>query len=230
MADVKGWVYTLKITLVHSKPAIWRRIEVPGAILLGELHRLIQGVMGWDEAHLHQFIFGEGKRPGKEEFRRWEKKGGDNVDALWGQRRYADPLFELEYALDEWGVTLAEVAPEVKTKFTYEYDFGDGWGHQIVVEEIGEKQKGADYPRCTGGARRCPMEDSGSIFGWYDKLAIIQDAEHEEYELMREWMGLRPGDAFDAAEFDVGEANARMVKMAKDCDRKRKKWVRDNRA
>jgi hypothetical protein len=183
--------------------------------------------MNWEEAHLHQFVFGEGKRPGRKEIRQWEKEDGENVDALWGQRRYSDPLFELEYAMDEWDTTLADAAPNEKDRFTYEYDFGDGWSHEIVVEKIGEKQKGADYPRCTGGAMRGPMEDSGSIFGWYDKLEIIEDADHEEFEHIRSWMRLEPGDQFDASWFDVGEANARMVKMMKDCDRKRKKWLRD---
>lgn len=85
-------VYTLKITLAGIRPAIWRRVEVLGSTLLGDLHRVIQGVMDWEESHLHQFIFGEPKRPGKAEIRKWEASGSDNVNALWGQRAFSDPL------------------------------------------------------------------------------------------------------------------------------------------
>src|SRR6516164_4880429 len=49
-------VYELKITLRGSKPAIWRRVQVPGSINLNRLDDVFQVVMGWTDSHLHQFV------------------------------------------------------------------------------------------------------------------------------------------------------------------------------
>jgi len=45
----------------------------------------------------------------------------------------------------------------------YEYDFGDGWNHQILLKEIVPRDREAKYPICAGGERACPPEDCGGI-------------------------------------------------------------------
>jgi Plasmid pRiA4b ORF-3-like protein len=50
-------LYELKVTLRGSKPAIWRRLQVPGSIKLNRLHQVLQVAMGWTDSHLHQFSF-----------------------------------------------------------------------------------------------------------------------------------------------------------------------------
>ena len=53
-------IYTLKIVLRGISPMIWRRIRVPGATSLADLHYVIQTIYGWDDEHLHQFhIYGK---------------------------------------------------------------------------------------------------------------------------------------------------------------------------
>ncbi|HVX83476.1 MAG TPA: hypothetical protein VH253_01540 [Phycisphaerae bacterium] len=191
-------VYRLKVTLKSITPAIWRRVEVPASATLGDLHDVIQAAMGWENAHLHEFVFG---KPGKG----WPTH----------ERRYSDPDMELEEAEDERNVTLAEAAPAVKTKFLYVYDFGDDWRHEVLVERIEEAQPGVEYPRCTGGARRAPVEDSGGPRGWMDKVALINEPaaggeEPSRREELREWMGLKPGERVDTEAFDLEEVNADM--------------------
>jgi hypothetical protein len=51
-------IYQLKVTLKHSKPPIWRRIQVRADITLYKLHQILQIAMGWTNSHLHQFIVG----------------------------------------------------------------------------------------------------------------------------------------------------------------------------
>ena len=49
-------VYQIKVTLKGSRPPIWRRIQVISDTTLAQLHRLLQCVMGWEDAHLSQFV------------------------------------------------------------------------------------------------------------------------------------------------------------------------------
>ena len=48
--------------------------------------------------------------------------------------------------------------PLVKSKMRWDYDFGDGWEHDIVVEAIEPMSNDATYPVCLAGERACPEE------------------------------------------------------------------------
>ena len=52
-------VYQIKVTLQGFRPTIWRRIQVRSTTRLHRLHEIIQVVMGWENAHMHQFIVGD---------------------------------------------------------------------------------------------------------------------------------------------------------------------------
>ena len=47
-----NWIYQLRITLIESRPRIWRRILVEEDILLSDLHKIIQTTMGWTNSHM----------------------------------------------------------------------------------------------------------------------------------------------------------------------------------
>src|SRR5262249_54872232 len=51
-------IYQMKVSLMDSKPPVWRRIQVPADITLAKLHQILQVVMGWTDSHLHQFVVG----------------------------------------------------------------------------------------------------------------------------------------------------------------------------
>jgi hypothetical protein len=54
----KEKVFQLHISLEETDPVIWRRFLVRGTVTLAKLHRIIQGVMGWTDTHLHEFAIG----------------------------------------------------------------------------------------------------------------------------------------------------------------------------
>jgi hypothetical protein len=179
-----GKTYQLKIELEGSSPPIWRRVLVPGNISLGRLHAVIQLVMGWDNAHLHQFI----------------------ID----KQIYSDPEFELNEAggaprvLNEKRTLLTEIAPRAGKVLVYEYDFGDSWTHRIKVEKILEQGPSTGSAvQCIDGARACPPEDCGGVWGYQDMLQVLKDPKHEEYESTLEWLG----DDFDPESFGLEKIN-----------------------
>jgi hypothetical protein len=48
-------VVQLKVWLLGISPMVWRRLLVPSACTLRELHGVIQVAMGWEGIHLYQF-------------------------------------------------------------------------------------------------------------------------------------------------------------------------------
>ena len=46
VTDAGRSVSQLKVTLVSSQPAIWRRVQVESTVTLQRLHRILQVVMG----------------------------------------------------------------------------------------------------------------------------------------------------------------------------------------
>lgn len=174
-------VYQFHISLKHSKPKIWRRFLVTEDATLGKLHKIIQEVMGWEDYHLHEFSI-DGKDYGIIE----------DVD--------------YKEILDEKKTKLADLNLAEKQKFTYVYDFGDHWEHEIKVEQILPFDAAAKYPKCLDGKLACPPEDCGSIWG-YEELAELsklpkEDLDEEDADRL-EWLG-----DYDFNYFSVDETNA----------------------
>ena len=171
-------VLQLKITLNHIKPPIWRRVLVDSDIKLPDLHKIIQTVMGWTNSHLHQFII--------------------------GNQYYSLPSDESFYkVVDYRRIKLDSLFNTPKSKFIYEYDFGDGWEHSIVIEKILPREKNTYYPICIDGKRSCPPEDCGGTFGYENLIKIINNPGHKEYDELMEWLG----DYFAPEEFNIDEVN-----------------------
>lgn len=217
MAEI---VFQLRITLRDTKPPIWRRVAVPADITLGQLHEVIQIAMGWTDSHLHQFTLQDKSLINRDPhvIARLSEEGryDDIFAATRGIRVFVsktDPFgdeLDME-GDDEDAVTLAEVCPKVKSKLTYEYDFGDGWEHVIEVQKIVESNPGEAYPRCLAGKKACPPEDCGGVFGYYRMLEVAADPEHEEYDEIIEWLG----EDFDPEAFDIDEVNEMLAEWGK---------------
>lgn len=171
-------LYQLKVTLRGSRPAIWRRFQVPSDISLERLHRILQVVMGWTDSHMHEFRAGE---------------------TSYGQ---PDREFGMERK-DERRVRLEQVLRSPKDRIMYEYDFGDSWEHDIVLEAAATPAPGGRYPLVLSGKGACPPEDVGGIGGYYHFLQVMKDPKDPEHRDMIEWSGGR----FDPDAFDSQEVN-----------------------
>ena len=179
-------VYRLKITLIGIEPPIWRVLQVPASIKLCCLHSALQVVMGWTDSHLHQF----------------EKDG-----KYWGiVQLYEDEQLDV---VDDGGVALAEVLKSEGDLMVYQYDFGDNWRHEVVLEKIESADSALKHPVCLAGERRCPPEDVGGVSAYERFLEVIFDPTHEEYEHFVGWAG----GHFQAEAFDLKAVNETLSRL-----------------
>lgn len=173
--DVQRATLQFRVGLVDVSPPVWRRIEVPAGYSFWDLHVAIQDAMGWLDSHLHLFRV---RNPASG---RTDEIGIPDPDLPSGEQA----------CLAGWEVPVAGHFGAVGATATYEYDFGDGWVHEIELEAIGSRQRGARYPRCLAGERACPPEDCGGPHGYAELLRAIADPAHEDHEEMLEWLGGR---------------------------------------
>ena len=108
-------IYQIKVTLLGTRPPIWRRLLVPAELTLGQLHDVLQAAMGWENCHLHEFRIGR---------QRFGVPGPD------------DRLMGAPACIHERKVHLSDVLHEPGAKAEYTYDFGDSWEHAVMVEKI----------------------------------------------------------------------------------------------
>jgi hypothetical protein len=91
-------------------------------------------------------------------------------------------------------------------RFEYQYDFGDGWRHEVLFEGCLRAERGKRCPVCLEGVRACPPEDVGGVWGYADFLEAIQNPDHEDREGLLAWAG----GQFDPEAFDPVKATKRM--------------------
>ncbi len=176
-------VLQFKITLQDIKPPIWRRILVPETYTFWDLHVAIQDAMGWEDYHLHAFRVQHPSTGMVAEIGIPVEDGMEGLNVLPGwEARVADWM-------------------RPGTTVLYEYDFGDSWAHELKFELVKAREDGRDYPICVAGARACPIEDCGGVWGYQDMLAVIADPKHEDHDATVEWIG----DVFDPEYFDPAD-------------------------
>lgn len=172
----------LKVTLKYIRPPIWRRLVLPDNGSLGDLHWVIQKAMGWDNDHMHAFYIGKVEYAGPET--------AEDCGVL------CDEDFSLHQVITRQG-----------QRFTYEYDFGDGWMHEILVEKIEPVGSPIALPRCLAGARACPREDCGGVSGYE---AMLEAKRHPTKERLSYWGEPSWVLEFEPEHFDLAAVNQRL--------------------
>ena len=175
-------ILQIKISLLESSPLIWGRVLVPANFSLKKFHQVIQIVMGWQNSHLYLFL--------------------------------ADEVTYSEYELDfvdepEAKPTTIKLSKVFKAsnQIIYEYDFGDGWNHQVTLEKTLDQENAYTYPICIGGENACPPEDCGGIRGYYSMLEEMKNPYDGEHQSTKTWLG----GFFDPYSFDPNRINRDML-------------------
>jgi len=162
-------IYQFKITLEGISPAIWRRILVPERYSFWDLHVAIQDSMGWLDYHLHAF---ELEAPGSNK----------RIEVGIPDDEFDRPV------TPGWEKTLNESFVRPGVVAGYNYDFGDGWVHEVLLEGILLSERSTRYPKCIAGERACPPEDCGGVPGYSDLLRVLRSPRHKEYRNIVAWL------------------------------------------
>ncbi len=176
-------IYQLKVTLKHTQPPIWRRLQVSAETTFFQLHHILQVSFDWFDVHLHRFEVAhvpEHKRDVP------EHTPGDSYDLFHFLRASAAEVAEIgdPEQNEGWGLffnekqeKLADWLRQEKDRMTYTYDFGDNWEHLIVLEKVFPAEPGVDYPRCVKARHIAPEEDSRGQ--WLDKEWVEENPDHQ---------------------------------------------------
>ena len=122
-------VYDLRITIIHARPKIWRRLVVPADIGLSRLHAVIQIATGASESHQHFFI--------------------DSQKTV-----YADPSWDdLPKIKSARIVKLERLLRRPGDRLAYYCGDGDDWEHAIELLKITEVVGRASRVACVAGNR-----------------------------------------------------------------------------
>jgi len=172
------------------EPLVWRQLRVPAFITLDVFHNVIQEAFGWYDEHLYQF-----SKNGLEDMLAY--KVPDEYDGTNG-----------DIVKDSRKVRVCDLFTKINQTMTYLYDFGDGWQHQVQLENVSEDI--LSRAECTCGAGKCPPENSGGVYGYQQMLPLLTDPAHPEHEELKEWIGMEPDEEWDPQAFDLKKTNHRL--------------------
>ncbi len=172
---------TFKVQLDGIRPSIWREFQVPSEMSVEDFAVNIQIIMGWSYSHMFGFKVGDVEY--------WSSEFMEDCPDLDNVIPYdemsVDDLFSLEQPV----------------KFIY--DFGDGWEHSLKILHTEDYVKGErKCAKILGGARCCPPEDIGGIYGYQEMLQILKKKPHsEESQSYLTWLG----GSFNPERFNIWE-------------------------
>ena len=183
---------TVRVDLVDADPQVWRRLELPSALTLEQVHGVLQAAFGWTDSHLHRFALGESV---------WD---ADEVYVGWAELEEVDGE---QVVLPDRTVRLDEVLSEPGHTLRYVYDYGDNWELLLTVEqtqqpsppavpgELLDARARAQAVRLLDGHGLAPPEDSGGIWAWNDDrpdTPLDRAAVEAALDLWRSEQGIPP--------------------------------------
>ena len=148
-------LYTLDVFIISGPIAkkfakknrvISRTIQIRGDQTLEDLHYAIFDALDREDQHMFEFQLG-GKGPMDPKARRYVLHADTN-DLVSGRKP----------AGDVHGTTIQSLGLKVDEAFSYWFDFGDDWWHQINVVAIEEKTGRGKFPKVTKRTGESPPQ------------------------------------------------------------------------
>lgn len=177
--------YILHVSIAFSDPLIWRRIQVPGTFTLAQLHDIIQLSMGWSDSHAHQFLVGK-----------ISYEATIKTNAPRESKRFDEHKYQLHTLEDG-----------MRFMFTYLYDAGEGWEHEIHLEEVVPPTRQLKHPILLSGEMACPPETVGDIHHYLQLVTALESPDSKNHNSLYELSGRAD---FDPEYFDLEAAKIRV--------------------
>src|SRR6266852_702231 len=116
----------LRVEIDEVTPAVIRRVEVPVAIRLDDLHFVLQIAIGWQNCHPFEFRVGDAAADSNaSDCEASDCKGSESK--VWGLPDRDDPE---STTLSADTATLADLLA-LRHTFRYDYVYGEDWGHTV---------------------------------------------------------------------------------------------------
>ncbi|MDM0022170.1 plasmid pRiA4b ORF-3 family protein [Variovorax saccharolyticus] len=187
----------MRAVLRSISPLIWRRLLVRGDTSVAQLHQILQVLFDWQDLHLHRF----------------EIRGRE-----YGVHQEGGVFFDT----DAHEVLIGQLKLRRLERFTYEYDFGDLWMHDLRIEATLPLEPKLVYPVCIAGRRAAPPEDCGGPHAFmatrFKYTLIGESRSRQEFEDLlddevddEEWAILRH---YHPDLFDRRAVNRRLAALA----------------
>ncbi|MBR9920319.1 MAG: plasmid pRiA4b ORF-3 family protein [Bacteroidetes bacterium] len=177
----------LRIEIDRAFPAIWREFYIPDTYRMDRFHQVIQIVMGWENAHLHEF------------------EVNDVVIGMIDEFTSDSP----RKTEDETAIYLSDLDLSKGDVLTYMYDFGDSWLHKIEILDITDGE--VPDPHCTKGEKACPPEDCGGIWGYSELLKELKEGKKSDIFDFEGWLD----PEFDPDFFPQEAINKELLKFSR---------------
>jgi len=113
---------------------------------------------------------------------------------------------------DAKDIKLKDILNEENERMEFQYDFGDNWRFNIILEKIfkDESISGKDLPKVIDGEGFGIIEDCGGVMGLEDIREAFKTKKGEDYEMYSNWLGK---DELDLEKCDLDDLNFRLKKL-----------------
>jgi len=139
-----GAALQLKVALVGSKPASWRRLLMAADADFGELHLAVQLSFDWADSEPHEFTLADQPQT--------VITDADRLDEL-----------DVEDALDEDDMELGELFTDVGDEVRYGYGQGDARQGLVVRLESVVESESRVLPRCIGASEGVDVSEADRV-------------------------------------------------------------------
>lgn len=216
-------IYQIYVELQEYEPKIWRRFQVMNDITAARLAYILMTLFEMQGNHLYKFEVDELNNfiINNLEFYNKHIKDFKNDDFFkigqYGCIFEDDniiPRLDKRYRelKDAKDVKLKHILSRENEKMEFQYDFGDNWCFNIVLEKIFQDANinGRDLPRVIEGEGFGIIEDCGGTMGLEDIREAFKIKNGEDYEMYSNWLGK---DELDLSKCDLNDLNFRLKKL-----------------
>jgi hypothetical protein len=219
-------IYRFYAELADFRPKIWRRFEVAQNVTMSRLAYVLMTLYEMEARHLFQF-----RVPEKTNYEHWyiekitacteEERAREQ---LWINETFSDNRIVLQLIdedseallgrelLDASMLRLRDVIAHPGDRLYFDYDFGDGWEVDLLLEDIRQDTElsGRELPRVLQGEGYGIVEDCGGPEGLEELATAFKKKKGKHYQDMREWLGV---DSLDLSTLDLDDMNFRLKKV-----------------